>query len=156
PGLSVNGFVNLDKSAVMFFPLKPFEERTTKDLSAAALTRTLNAKFAAITEAQIFVVPPPVVQGLGTTGGFKLYVQDRAGHGYDELASAIDAVLGAARKRPELLGPATYTTFQNSVPQLYLDVDRNKAKRQGVQVSDVFSMLQTYLGSSYVNDFNRF
>src|SRR5262245_37178022 len=103
PGLSVNGFVNLDKSAVMFFPLKPFEERTSKDLSAAALTRSLNAKFAAITEAQIFVVPPPVVQGLGTTGGFKLYVQDRAGHGYDELASAIDAVLASARKRPELL-----------------------------------------------------
>ncbi len=101
-------------------------------------------------------MPPPAVQGLGTTGGFKLYVQDKAGHGYDELAAVVDAVLDAARKRPEMLAPATYTTFQNSVPQLYLDVDRDKAKRQGVEVSDVFSTLQAYLGSTYVNDFNRF
>ena len=156
PGLSVNGFVNLDKAALMFFPLKPFDERTSKDLSATSIARTLNAKFANITDARILVVPPPIVQGLGTTGGFKLYVQDKAGHGYDELASVIDSVIGAARKRPELLGPATYTAFQNSVPQLFLDVDRDKAKRQGVHVSDVFSTLQTYLGSSYVNDFNRF
>jgi multidrug efflux pump len=156
PGLSINGFVNLDKSAVMFFPLKPFEERTSKELSASAIARTLGAKFGELTDAQIFVVPPPTVQGLGTTGGFKLYVQDKSGHGYDELASVVDTVIATARKRPELLGPATYTAFQNAVPQLYLDVDRNKAKRQGVRVSDVFSTLQTYLGSSYVNDFNRF
>jgi multidrug efflux pump subunit AcrB len=96
------------------------------------------------------------VQGLGTTGGFKLYIQDRAGAGYDELARVTGEVLAAAREQPELLAPATYTSFQNSVPQLYADVDRNKAKRQGIALSNIFGTLQTYLGSSYINDFNLF
>ena len=104
----------------------------------------------------IFAVPPPPVQGLGNTGGFKLFLQDRAAHGYDELARVTAEVLNNARQQHELNPYATYTTFQNSVPQLYADVDRVKAKRQAVPLSSVFDTLQAYLGSVYVNDFNRF
>jgi hydrophobe/amphiphile efflux-1 (HAE1) family protein len=155
-GLSVQGFVNLSNTAVLFFPLKPFGERTTKNLSGGAIAGTLNKKFAAIQDAVIFAVPPPPVQGLGTTGGFKLYIQDRAAHGYDELARVTAEVLSKARQQHELEASATYTTFQNSVPQLFADVDRVKAKRQAVPLSNVFDTLQAYLGSVYINDFNRF
>jgi multidrug efflux pump len=155
-GLSVQGFVNLSNTAVLFFPLKPFDERTTKDLSAGAIAGALNRKFSTIQDAVIFAVPPPPVQGLGTTGGFKLYIQDRSAHGYDELARVTGEVLNKARQQRELNPYATYTTFQNSVPQLFADVDRVKAKRQGVPLSNVFDTLQAYLGSVYINDFNRF
>jgi hydrophobe/amphiphile efflux-1 (HAE1) family protein len=155
-GLSVQGFVNLSNTAVLFFPLKPFDERTTKDLSAGAIAGALNRKFSAIQDAVIFAVPPPPVQGLGTTGGFKLYIQDRGAHGYDELARVTAEVLNKARQQRELNPYATYTTFQNSVPQLFADVDRVKAKRQAVPLSNVFDTLQAYLGSVYINDFNRF
>ncbi|HWS62784.1 MAG TPA: multidrug efflux RND transporter permease subunit [Steroidobacteraceae bacterium] len=155
-GLSVQGFVNLSNTAVLFFPLKPFDERTTKDLSAGAIAGALNRKFSAIQDAVIFAVPPPPVQGLGTTGGFKLYIQDRGAHGYDELARVTAEVLNKARQQHELNPYATYTTFQNSVPQLFADVDRVKAKRQAVPLSNVFDTLQAYLGSVYINDFNRF
>ena len=156
PGLSANGFVSLDNAALMFLPLKDFDERKSADLSAAGIAAQLNAKFSSIDDAIIFVAPPPPVLGLGTTGGFKLYVQDRAARGYDELAAVIEQVLNEARKQPELLGPATYTTYQNSVPQLYAEVDRVKAKSQGILLSDIFGSMQSYLGSTYVNDFNRF
>jgi hydrophobe/amphiphile efflux-1 (HAE1) family protein len=156
PGLSVNGFVNLDNSAVMFLPLKDFDERRTKQLSGGAIAAALNKKFAAIGDATILVVPPPPVQGLGTTGGFKLYLQDRGGRGYDDLAKVTTDVLNEARKQKELFPLATYTTYQNNVPQLFADVDRVKAKRQGMPLSNIFSTLQAYLGSTYVNDFNKF
>lgn len=156
PGLSINGFVNSNNAAVLFLPLQDFSKRRTKATSAAGIIGALSAKVASIPDAYVLIVPPPAVQGLGTTGGFKLYVQDRGGSGYDELARVTGEVLAAARSQPELLGPATYTSFQNSVPQLYADVDRNKAKRQGVPLSNIFGTLQTYLGSSYVNDFNLF
>jgi hydrophobe/amphiphile efflux-1 (HAE1) family protein len=155
-GLSVQGFVNLSNTAVLFFPLKSFEERKSKDLSAAAINAALNQKFSAIQDAVIFSVPPPPVQGLGNTGGFKLYIQDRGAHGYDELARVTGEVLNKSRQTRELNPYATYSTFQNSVPQLFADVDRVKAKRQGVPLSSVFDTLQTYLGSVYINDFNRF
>src|ERR1700761_1367546 len=156
PGLSANGFVNLDNSAVVFLPLTDFDKRTTKELSATALSGTLMKKFSTIGDAQILVIAPPPVQGLGTTGGFKLYLQDRGGRGYDDLAKVTADILNAARQQKELFGLATYTTFQNGVPQLYADVDRVKAKRQGIPLSNIFSTLQAYLGSTYINDFNKF
>jgi hydrophobe/amphiphile efflux-1 (HAE1) family protein len=156
PGLSANGFANIENAAVMFLPLKDFDQRTSKELTNTGIIQALSAKLAAIPDAYILIVPPPSVQGLGTTGGFKLYVQDRTGAGYDELARVMGEVLATAREQPELLAPATYTSFQNSVPQLFADVDRNKAKREGVPLSNIFGTLQTYLGSSYVNDFNLF
>ena len=93
---------------------------------------------------------------MGNTGGFKLFLQDRGAHGYDELARVTGEVLTKVRQDPELNPHASYTTFQNSVPQLYADVDRVKAKREAVPLSKVFDTLQAYLGSVYVNDFNRF
>ncbi len=156
PGLNANGFANMENAAVMFLPLKDFSERTTAATTATGIVRALSAKVAGIPDAYVLIVPPPSVQGLGTTGGFKLYVQDRGGAGYNELARVTGEVLAAAHAQPELLGPATYTSFQNSVPQLYADVDRNKAKREGIALSSIFGTLQTYLGSSYVNDFNLF
>jgi hydrophobe/amphiphile efflux-1 (HAE1) family protein len=156
PGLSANGFVSLDNAALMFIPLKDFEERTSQELSAQTIAGKLNAQFSSIYDATVLVVPPPPVQGLGTTGGFKLYVQDRGARGYDELASVVDEVLNVARQQPELFALATYTTYQNSVPQLYAEVDRVKAKSQGIRLTDVFGSMQAYLGSTYVNDFNRF
>jgi hydrophobe/amphiphile efflux-1 (HAE1) family protein len=156
PGLSANGFVNLDNSAVVFLPLTDFDKRTTKDLAATTLAGTLMRKFSAIGDANILVISPPPVQGLGTTGGFKLYLQDRGGRGYDDLAKVTSDILNLARQQKELFGLATYTTFQNGVPQLFADVDRVKAKRQGIPLSNIFSTLQAYLGSTYVNDFNKF
>ncbi len=155
-GLSVQGFVNLSNAAVCFFPLTAFDERKTKNLSAAAIAGELNKRFSTIQDAVIFAVPPPPVQGLGNTGGFKLYIQDRGAHGYDELSRVTQEVLNKARQSHQLNPYATYTTFQNSVPQLFADVDRVKAKRQGVPLSSVFNTLQAYLGSVYINDFNRF
>jgi hydrophobe/amphiphile efflux-1 (HAE1) family protein len=155
-GLSVQGFVNLSNTAVLFFPLTDFDKRKTKDLSAGAIAGALNKAFSTIQDATIFAVPPPPVQGLGNTGGFKLFLQDRGAHGYDELARVTGEVLNKARQTGVLNPYATYTTFQNSVPQLYADVDRVKAKREAVPLSKVFDTLQTYLGSVYVNDFNRF
>src|SRR6202789_4652810 len=108
------------------------------------------------TDATMFAGAPPPGQGLGTTGGFKLFVQDRGAHGYDELARVTNEVLDKARQQHELNPYATYTTFQNSVPQLFADVDRVKAKRELVPLSSVFDTLQAYLGSVYINDFNRF
>jgi hydrophobe/amphiphile efflux-1 (HAE1) family protein len=155
-GLSVNGFVNLNNSAVVFLPLTDFDQRKTKALSGLAIAAQLNKKFAAISDATVLVVPPPPVQGLGTTGGFKLYLQDRVGGGYAELAKVTNDVLNLARQQKELFPLATYTTYQNNVPQLYADVDRVKAKRQGIPLSNIFSTLQAYLGSTYINDFNKF
>jgi hydrophobe/amphiphile efflux-1 (HAE1) family protein len=155
-GLTVQGLVNLSNAAVVIFPLEDFDKRTTAALSGPAIAASLNRKFSSIKGAMLVAVAPPPVQGLGNTGGFKLYLQDRSAHGYDELARVTQEVLNKARQAPELSPFATYTTFQNSVPQLYADVDRVKAKRQGVPLSSVFETLQAYLGSVYVNDFNRF
>ena len=156
PGLSINGFVNLSNSAVVFFPLDDFELRRDPKLSGQALAQTLTKKFSTIESARAIAVLPPPVQGIGTTGGFKLYLQDRAARGYDDLARVTKAVIDEARKEPTLNPYATYTTYQNSVPQIFADVDRVKAKREGIPLSNVFDMLQGYLGSEYVNDFNRF
>lgn len=154
PGLSINGFTNSSSAGIVFVTLKPFEERHGAALSGDAITNNLNTKFAAIKDAYIAVFPPPPVMGLGTMGGFKLQIEDRAALGYAELDNATQAFLEKARQAPEL-GP-TFTNYQINVPQLDVDLDRVKAKQLGVPVTDVFDTLQVYLGSMYVNDFNRF
>ena len=98
--------------------------------------------------------PPPPVQGLGTTGGFKLQLEDRASLGYEALDAAVKAFMAKAYKAPELAG--LFSSFQVNVPQLYADIDRTKARQLGVPVTDVFDTMQIYLGSLYVNDFNKF
>ena len=98
--------------------------------------------------------PPPPVQGLGTAGGFKLEVQDRAGAGLGALQSATEALVTAGNQQPGLVG--LFTPFRANTPQLYADVDRTKAKMLNVPLNNLFDTLQVYLGSAYVNDFNMF
>jgi multidrug efflux pump len=154
PGLSVNGFVNASNAGIVFVTLKPSQERRTHELSAAGIVQALNAKYAGIEEAFVAIFPPPAVQGLGTVGGFKLYVEDRAGLGFEELYKQTQGALGAGYGDPRLAG--LFSSFQVSVPQIDAHVDRERAKTYGVALSDVFETLQVYLGSLYVNDFNRF
>jgi multidrug efflux pump len=154
PGLSINGFTNSSNAGIVFVTLKDFEERKTPDLSGGAIAMKLNQKFGAIQDAFIAMFPPPPVQGLGTTGGFKLQLEDRAGLGYQALDEATKAFLGKAYQTPELAG--LFSSYQINVPQLYADLDRTKAQQLGVSVTDVFETLQIYLGSLYVNDFNAF
>jgi multidrug efflux pump len=154
PGLSINGLTNSSNSAIVFVTLKPFEERRSADLSAGAIAQKLNAQFSQIQDAFIAVFPPPPVQGLGTTGGFKLQLEDRASLGYEAMDAAVKAFMAKATQAPELTG--LFSSWQVNVPQLYADIDRTKARQLGVPVTDVFDTMQIYLGSQYVNDFNRF
>lgn len=154
PGLSINGFTNSSSAGIVFVKLKPFDQRTTEALSAHGIAGALNQQFAAIKDSFIAVFPPPPIMGLGTVGGFKLQLEDRGALGYAKLNAAAQAFLAEARKTPEL-GPA-FSSYQINVPQLNVDLDRVKAKQLGVPVTDVFNTMQIYLGSLYVNDFNRF
>jgi multidrug efflux pump len=154
PGLSINGFTNSSSAGIVFLTLKPFDERKGKELSAAAISQKLQMKFAGVEEAFIAVFPPPPVRGLGTTGGFKLQIEDRAGLGYEKLAEVVAQVQQKAMLRPEL--SSVFSNYKINVPQLYADVDRTKAKQLGLNVKEIFDTMQIYLGSLYVNDFNQF
>jgi len=154
PGLSINGFTNSSNAGIVFARLGEFEDRRSPALSGGAIAGQLNQKFAAIPDAFIAIFPPPPVQGLGTTGGFKLQLEDRASLGYEALDGATKSFLQKATQTPELAG--MFSSYQVNVPQLYADVDRTKARQLGVSVTDVFDAMQIYLGSLYVNDFNRF
>nr|WP_315595088.1 efflux RND transporter permease subunit [uncultured Cupriavidus sp.] len=154
PGLSINGFTNSPSAGIVFVTLDPFDKRKSKELSGNAIAADLNKQYGSIQDAFIAVFPPPPVQGLGTIGGFKLMIEDRAALGYDELFSATSAFMNKARATPELAG--IFSNYQVNVPQLDVQLDRTKAKQLGVPVTDVFETLQTYLGSAYVNDFNKF
>jgi multidrug efflux pump len=154
PGLSINGFTNSSNAGIVFVALKPFEERRGKEMSGGAIAGQLNQQFAAINDAFIAIFPPPPVQGLGTTGGFKLQIEDRASLGYEALDGAVKEFLGKAYKAPELAG--LFSSLQVNVPQLAADIDRTKARQLGVPVTEVFDTMQIYLGSLYVNDFSKF
>ena len=154
PGLSINGFINSASSGIVFVALKPFEERGSSDLSGIAISQKLQAKYAGVKDAYIAIFPPPPVQGMGTIGGFKLQVEDRTDLGYDALDQVMKTIQMKAQKVPELTG--VFSGYKVSVPQLYADLDRTKAMQLGVDVQDVFSSMQIYLGSQYVNDFNKF
>ena len=154
PGLSPNGGANLPNAALMFIMLDDFDERTTSELSANAIAGKLMGKFSQIPDGFVGVFPPPPVPGLGALGGFKLQIEDRAGLGYQALAQAQGAVMAKAMQAPELVG--MLASFQTNAPQVQVNVDRVKAKAQGVALSAVFETMQINLGSVYVNDFNRF
>ncbi|MFB9910118.1 efflux RND transporter permease subunit [Rhizobium paknamense] len=154
PGLSINGFTIGSNSGIVFVVLDDFENRKDPALSGGAIAMALNQKYAGIEDAFIAMFPPPPVNGLGSTGGFKLQIEDRAGLGYPALDETVKAALGKAYQTPELTG--IFSSFQINVPQLFADLDREKAQQLGVAVTDVFQTLQIYLGSLYVNDFNAF
>ena len=151
PGLNALQFTNTPNTGTVFFGLKPFSERTH---SAAEINAEINAKIAQLQQGFGFSIMPPPILGLGQGSGYSLYVQDRAGLGYGALQTAINTLSGAVMQTPGMHYPIS--SYQANVPQLDVQVDRDKAKAQGVSLTDLFSTLQTYLGSSYVNDFNRF
>ncbi len=156
PGLSISGFSNAPNAGIVFFGLKDFSARTGAGLSGNEIAGALNQKLASIQDAFVFVLPPPPVQGLGTSGGFKMMIEDRGDLGLQELYGATQALMNKARQSGVINPYQTFSSFQMNVPQLYADVDRVKAKQQGVAITDVFETMQIYLGSLYVNDFNRF
>jgi multidrug efflux pump len=144
---------NSANAGAIFVGPKPFDERPNR-ASAPELIATLQRRLSEIQEVSIFVIPPPPVQGLGTSGGWKLLVQDRSGQGFRALQEATDAYVGAAQADHDVA--RVFSTFRASTPQLYADIDRVKSEKLGVPVANVFEALQVYLGSLYVNDFNRF
>jgi hydrophobic/amphiphilic exporter-1 (mainly G- bacteria), HAE1 family len=152
-GFSLLSGVSASYNAFFFAQLEPWHER--EGIVAADIVQKLNGRFRAeIPEATVFAFQPPPIPGLGTAGGFSLWLQDRHGGPVEFLDENLQKFLEAARKRPELQN--VNSTFRAAVPQLFVDVDRDKALKQGVQISDVYQTLQTFLGGSFVNQFNRF
>ena len=151
-GLDGATFTTAPNAAVMFTPLDPFKERAKKGLSAQAISGALNQSFAAIQDAFVLSISPPPVRGIGTTGGFKIQVQDTAGAPLSQLEEVTQALVGAANQQPGLA--RVFTTFDTRTPKVYADIDRVRAEMLGVNADDVFQTLEVYLGSQYVNDFN--
>jgi HAE1 family hydrophobic/amphiphilic exporter-1 len=152
-GFSLLSSVSASYNAFFFAQLEPWHER--EGIVAADIVQTLNGRFRKeIPEATIFAFQPPSISGLGTAGGFSLWLQDRSGGPVQVLDENLQKFLEAARKRPELQN--VNSTFRASVPQVFVDVDRDKALKQGVPVNEIYSTLQTFLGGSFVNQFNRF
>ena len=154
PGLSIHGFSASPNSGIVFVGLDDFEKRKTPDLNSAAIAGALNGQFMAIQDAFVLVLPPPPVNGIGTAGGFKMMIEDRGDRGYEELYKTTQGLIGAAMGSGKF--GLTYTGYTVNVPQLEADVDREKAKSQGVPLANLYETLQINLGSLYVNDFNRF
>ncbi|MDT2020901.1 multidrug efflux RND transporter permease subunit [Methylocella sp. CPCC 101449] len=164
PGVDIVGFVSglnfltnaaQSNSAVVFAILKPWDERPPEQ-NASKIVANVRPKLLQIPEGIALSFDPPSIQGLGTLGGFEFQVEDLAGRGAAALNEATQAVIAEARKQPELDGHQLFSAFSTSTPQFNYDLDRNKAKLLGLNLPDIFSTLQIYLGSLYVNDFNFF
>lgn len=145
-------FTNATNTGVIFVGLQPFEERVKKGLTAAKILADVRQHIGVLTDAFAFVLEPPSVPGIGTGGGLKGYVQDRAGRGLPALENATQGLVGAIAANPGFAQP--FTLFNTKTPQIYADIDRTKAELLGVPISRVFEALSVYMGSAYINDFN--
>jgi HAE1 family hydrophobic/amphiphilic exporter-1 len=152
-GLSILDGANLSNALTTFVPYKDWNERGA-ELSQNRIVASLRQKLSQIEDAAIFVLIPPPIRGLGQSGGFQMMIQDRGNLGLGELDKSAQGVIRAASSQSALVGLAS--PFSARSPQLYLDIDRTKAQSLGIQLSDVFATLQGYLGSSFVNLFNKF
>jgi hydrophobe/amphiphile efflux-1 (HAE1) family protein len=141
-------------NAALFVVLAPWSQRKTPELQLGAILGAVGLQFAGISEAIVVAFNPPAIPGLGVSGGFQFELQDIDGLGLQTLAEQAQQLVLQGYQRPELTG--LFTGFSANTPQLYVDLDRTKAKTLGIPISDIFNTLQTYLGSLYVNDFNRF
>ena len=139
-------------SAAAYFPLKSFEERKKLGVSFQDIMAEAQKRTADITEAQIVIIPPPLIQGIGSAGGYRMVVQDRGSHGYAALANETNNLIGKANQTPGLAN--VFTFFDPTNPRVFADIDRAKANALGVPPERVFEALQVYLGSAFVNDFN--
>ncbi len=153
-GLAGATFTNASNAAVLFAPFTSFEERTAKGLTAGAIVGQLFGRMQQIQEAFIIAIPPPPVNGLGNAGGFRMQLQDRTGVGLQQLLATAGDLIGKANRDPNLV--RVFTTFGANTPQVYLEIDRTKARMLNVPLSNLFETLQVNLGSAYVNDFNAF
>jgi multidrug efflux pump len=146
---------NQSNAGSLFIVYKPYGERTAAGLSGDAIVAKLRKRFnAEIPEAIVNVFPPPAVTGMGNAGGYKMMIQDRGGAGLEALQNQATEMMNKANETPGLVG--NLTTFRANVPQVWVDIDRMKAKTMDVPLSNIFSTLQIYLGSAYVNDFNLY
>ncbi|RZF92956.1 multidrug efflux RND transporter permease subunit [Pseudoalteromonas sp. CO302Y] len=156
--IAVSGFSLLggagSNNALGIVVLKDWEERTSSELGLRSVLTRLMGQFWAMPDAQIMAFNPPSIPGLGTSAGFEFRLQDSEGREPAELAQVLNGLIYEANQRPELSN--VYSTFRANVPQYFLEIDRNKAKAQGVALSDIFLTLQAQLGSLYINDFNQF
>jgi len=153
-GFSLVSRVSASYNGFFFVTLKPWSERTSDATKLTSILKKLNARLGALPQARSFAFTPPAIPGIGTSGGFSFMLQDRRGGTVQELEAEIDRFLQAARKRPEV--GAINSTFSTRVPQVFVQVDREKALKQGVDIGDLYATLQAFMGSAYVNDFNRF
>ncbi|MDL5511128.1 multidrug efflux RND transporter permease subunit [Arenibacter sp. M-2] len=151
-GLDAASFTNASNAATIFLTLEDFDVRGKKGLDYQELLGTIQGKTSQVDDAFVIVVPPPPVSGIGNAGGFRMMVQDRANLGTDALLNATYALAAAANKDPMLSN--VFTFFDNQTPQLYLDIDRVKAEKLGVNVNEVLQSLEVYMGSAFVNEFN--
>ena len=157
--LVIGGFNFLNQTtapnvATLFVILKPWSERKTPELELDGIFANIRRQFAGINEAMVVAFGPPPIRGLSPTGGIQLQVQDLGADDLQTLARVTQEIIKRGNARPDLVG--LYRTFRATTPQLYVDIDRTKAKSLGVAISDVASTLQVYLGSLYVNDFNKY
>ena len=153
-GLSVNGLVNSPSQGAVFEVLDNFDKRRSPQLSANAIMAKLNQELSQIPDAVVATYPAPSIQGLGQLGGFRMQIEDRAGLGPEALHDAVQKIVVDASKDPRLAG--VFSGYQIGVPKIRADVDREKARAQGVSLTDLFETMQVFMGSLYVNDFNRF
>ena len=153
-GFSGATFTNATNAAAIFVTFKPYEERLKAGQSGDSVIKALFGRMQQIQEAFIIAIAPPPVRGIGSTGGFKMQVQEREGAEVERVTAATFDLMAKARKDPKLAG--VFTTFSNGSPQLYLDIDRQKAQLLNVPIANIFETLQFNLGTAYVNDFNAF
>ena len=153
-GFSLLSFARTSYNATFFITFKPWDERHTRDLQFQTLKAHLNREFSKVPAAVVFGFSPPAIPGVGTAGGFTFMLEDRSGGDIQFLAKNLATFLDAARKRPEI--GTLSTTFLPSVPQEFVDVDRDKVLKQGVALTDVYRTIQTFMGGYFVNYFNRF
>jgi len=153
-GFNLVTFVQNTYSAFFFVTLKPWSERTKPEEQYDAIKMRLTKALAGLTDGVGFAFPPPAIPGAGTSGGFTLALEDRSGKDIGFLAQNVDKFVEAARKRPEISG--IIPAFLPAVPQVFVDVDRDKVLKQGINLNQVYQTLQTFMGGYFVNYFNRF
>ncbi len=153
-GFSLLSFVRTSYNGFIFVTLKPWDQRKTRDVQLQEIKQRINRSLSQIPEAIAFSFSPPSIPGVGTSGGFTFALEDRSGSDIQFLATNVQTFMNAARKRPEIANIST--TFLPSVPQQFVDVDRDKVLKQGVAVNDVYRTLQAFMGGLFINYFNRF
>jgi hydrophobic/amphiphilic exporter-1 (mainly G- bacteria), HAE1 family len=153
-GFSLLSFVRTSYNAFFFVTLKPWDERKSRDVQLQEIKQRINKSLGGISEGIAFSFSPPAIPGVGTSGGFTFALEDRAGNDVQFLTSNLQTFMAAVRKRPEIAGIST--TFLPSVPQQFVDVDRDKVIKQGVAINDVYKTIQAFMGGLFINYFNRF